>query len=87
MATGVVEAELARLDRRLPDLDAAASATRCAHAVRRVADKLLHQPTVRVKELADEDGAVTYAEALRRAVRPRPRAPSTPSPGRRGVRP
>ena len=35
-----------------------------AHAVRRVADKLMHQPTVRVKELADSDGAVSYATAL-----------------------
>ena len=32
--------------------------------VRRVADKLLHQPTVRVKELANETGAVSYAAAL-----------------------
>jgi len=34
------------------------------HAVRRVADKLLHQPTVRVKELANQTGAVSYAAAL-----------------------
>ena len=34
------------------------------HTVRRVADKLLHQPTVRVKELANEPGAVSYAAAL-----------------------
>jgi glutamyl-tRNA reductase len=39
-------------------------ATRCCRAVRRVADKLLHQPTVRVKELANETGAVSYAAAL-----------------------
>ena len=32
--------------------------------MRRVADKLLHRPTVRVKELAGEDGAVSYATAL-----------------------
>ena len=32
--------------------------------MRRVADKLLHQPTVRVKELANEAGAVSYATAL-----------------------
>ena len=63
MATGVVEAEMARLDARLPDLDPALRAE-LLHAVRRVADKLLHQPTVRVKELADQQGAVSYAEAL-----------------------
>ena len=63
MATGVVEAELERLSGRLPDLDDAARAE-IELAVRRVADKLLHQPTVRVKELANETGAVSYATAL-----------------------
>ena len=63
MATGVVEAEMARLSSRLPDLDPDVRAE-VEHAVRRVADKLLHQPTVRVKELANETGAVSYAAAL-----------------------
>jgi glutamyl-tRNA reductase len=63
MATGVVEAELQRLAGRLPELDDAARAE-IEQAVRRVADKLLHQPTVRVKELANETGAVSYATAL-----------------------
>jgi glutamyl-tRNA reductase len=63
MATGVVESELQRLEGRLPDLDDEARAE-IEHAVRRVADKLLHQPTVRVKELANEGGAVSYATAL-----------------------
>lgn len=63
MATGVVKAELERLSGRLPDLDDAARAE-IELAVRRVADKLLHQPTVRVKELANETGAVSYATAL-----------------------
>ncbi len=63
MATGVVEAEMQRLLSRLPDLDPAVRAE-VEHAVRRVADKLLHQPTVRVKELADHEGAVSYATAL-----------------------
>ncbi len=63
MATGVVEAEMARLDGRLPNLDPAARAE-VLHTVRRVADKLLHEPTVRVKELANEQGAVSYAAAL-----------------------
>ena len=63
MATNVVDAEMSRLESRLPDLD---DATRreIRHAVRRVADKLLHEPTVRVKELANEQGAVSYAAAL-----------------------
>jgi glutamyl-tRNA reductase len=33
--------------------------------VRRVVDKLLHAPTVRVKELAGEPGGADYAAALR----------------------
>ena len=63
MATAVVDAEMARLEGRLPGLDDADLAE-IRHAVRRVADKLLHEPTVRVKELANEDGVVSYAAAL-----------------------
>ncbi|WP_028643419.1 glutamyl-tRNA reductase [Nocardioides sp. URHA0020] len=63
MATAVVDAEMERLEGRLPDLDEATRAE-VLHAVRRVADKLLHEPTVRVKELANESGAVSYAAAL-----------------------
>jgi glutamyl-tRNA reductase len=63
MATGVVDAELERLASRLPDLDDASRAE-IELAVRRVADKLLHQPTVRIKELANESGTVSYATAL-----------------------
>ena len=36
-----------------------------ARTVRRVVDKLLHAPTVRVKQLASAPGGDTYAEALR----------------------
>ena len=63
MATGIVDGEMERLLARLPDLDPDVRAE-VEHAVRRVADKLLHQPTVRVKELANETGAVSYAAAL-----------------------
>ncbi|HET7195347.1 MAG TPA: glutamyl-tRNA reductase, partial [Nocardioides sp.] len=63
MATAVVEAEMERLASRLPELDEVAR-TEVLQSVRRVADKLLHQPTVRVKELANETGAVSYATAL-----------------------
>jgi glutamyl-tRNA reductase len=63
MATSVVDAEMERLDHRLPDLTPEARAE-VLRAVRRVADKLLHEPTVRVKELANETGAVSYAAAL-----------------------
>jgi glutamyl-tRNA reductase len=63
MATGIVDSEMGRLLARLPDLDVEVRAE-VEQAVRRVADKLLHQPTVRVKELAGETGAVSYAAAL-----------------------
>ncbi len=64
MASEMVGAELARLDSRLPDLDERSRAE-LAQTVRRVVDKLLHAPTVRVKQLAAEPGGASYAEALR----------------------
>ncbi len=63
MATDVVEAEMARLAARLPDLDEAELAE-VQRSLRRIAHKLLHQPTVRVKELVNDAGAVSYAAAL-----------------------
>ncbi|SFK34404.1 glutamyl-tRNA reductase [Geodermatophilus ruber] len=63
-AAGVVDAELLRLSTRLPDLDAKAR-LEVARTVHRVVDKLLHEPTVRVKELASTPGGVDYADALR----------------------
>lgn len=63
MATEVVEREIERLDARLPELDERVRAE-LAHTVRRVADKLLHSPTVRMKELAEAPGGVDYAGAL-----------------------
>ena len=63
-AAEVVDAELLRLSGRLPDLDARARAE-VARTVNRVVDKLLHEPTVRVKSLASEPGGTDYADALR----------------------
>ncbi|MGH3561136.1 MAG: glutamyl-tRNA reductase, partial [Mycobacterium sp.] len=60
----VVTAELLRLDHRLPGLDSA-QREEVAHTVRRVVDKLLHAPTVRIKQLAGSPGGDSYAEALR----------------------
>ena len=62
-ADEVVAAELARLSTRLPGLDAAARAEVEA-GIRRVVDKLLHTPTVRVKELHEAPEGLSYAEAL-----------------------
>ncbi|WP_405759722.1 glutamyl-tRNA reductase [Streptomyces sp. NBC_01420] len=64
MAAGVVADEIARLDGRLPDLDEKQRAE-ITQTVRRVVDKLLHAPTVRVKQLASEPGGAGYADALR----------------------
>ncbi|MFH9297076.1 glutamyl-tRNA reductase [Streptomyces sp. NPDC017520] len=64
MAAGVVAGEIARLDGRLPDLDEKQRAE-ITQTVRRVVDKLLHAPTVRVKQLASEPGGAGYADALR----------------------
>ncbi|MBW1602639.1 glutamyl-tRNA reductase [Streptomyces sp. JJ66] len=64
MASDVVATEMARLDGRLPGLDERERAE-ITQTVRRVVDKLLHAPTVRVKQLAGEPGGAGYADALR----------------------
>lgn len=63
-AADVVETELLRLEHRLPGLDEA-QRDEVGRAVRRVVDKLLHAPTVRIKQLAAAPGGDTYAQALR----------------------
>ncbi|MCS5478376.1 glutamyl-tRNA reductase [Corynebacterium sp. YIM 101645] len=62
-AAELVEDELDRLRARVPEVDGPdfAEVTR---TVRRVVDKLLHEPTVRVKQLAAESGVVSYESAL-----------------------
>jgi glutamyl-tRNA reductase len=56
-ADALINEELARLgDKASPEVET---------AVRRVVDKLLHAPTVRVKQLASAPGGDSYAEALR----------------------
>jgi glutamyl-tRNA reductase len=64
MAADVVASEIARLEGRLPDLDDKQRGE-ITQTVRRVVDKLLHAPTVRVKQLAAEPGGAGYADALR----------------------
>ena len=72
-AADVVEAELLRLDNRLPGLEAT-QRDEVARTVRRVVDKLLHAPTVRVKQLASAPGGDSYAEALRELFELNPQA-------------
>lgn len=64
MAADVVRAELDRLRGKTPDLNEKDRAE-VERTVRRVVDKLLHVPTVRVKQLAGAPGGSSYAEALR----------------------
>ena len=74
-AAEVVDAELLRLDGRMPDLDERAR-SEVAQTVRRVVDKLLHTPTVQVKRLAQSPGGDTYAEALRELFELDPQTPA-----------
>jgi glutamyl-tRNA reductase len=62
-AAEMVAFELDRLSGRLPTLSER-ERSEVATTVRRVVDKLLHAPTVRVKELAEEPAGLAYAEAL-----------------------
>ncbi|QDQ98253.1 glutamyl-tRNA reductase [Tomitella fengzijianii] len=63
-AAEVVQGELLRLESKAPGLTDAEK-TEVERTVRRVVDKLLHAPTVRVKQLAAAPGGGSYAEALR----------------------
>jgi glutamyl-tRNA reductase len=63
-ANQVIDAELRRIEARLPGLDDT-SRREVAGAVRRAVEKVLHEPTVRVKEFASAPGGDHYAVALR----------------------
>ncbi len=73
MAAQVVDAELVRLGARLPTLSDK-DRHEVAATVRRVVDKLLHAPTVRVKQLAEAPGGHAYADVLRELFDLDPRA-------------
>ena len=65
-AATVVDAELGRLAGRLSEEGVSGHALEeIARTVQRVVDKLLHGPTVRVKELASSPDGEEYAAALR----------------------
>jgi glutamyl-tRNA reductase len=63
-AATLVATEMDRLDQRLPALDEATRAE-VGLAVHRIVEKLLHTPTMRVKEFAMEGSGDDYAAALR----------------------
>ncbi|MCT9932073.1 glutamyl-tRNA reductase [Planotetraspora sp. A-T 1434] len=77
-AAGVVESEIGRLMSRLPELDGRMR-DEVTQTVRRVVDKLLHEPTVRVKRLAASPAGDHYAEALRELFDLDPKAPDAVS--------
>ncbi|GAA1392240.1 glutamyl-tRNA reductase [Luteococcus peritonei] len=78
MAAGVVDTEMARLERRT-DLDEA-TAREVRNALKRVSEKLIHSPTVRVREFAEENEDVDYAAALRNLFALEPHHVATSSP-------
>ncbi|MFC4496565.1 glutamyl-tRNA reductase [Streptomyces ovatisporus] len=88
MAADVVASEMARLEGRLQGLDDKQRAE-ITQTVRRVVDKLLHAPTVRVKQLAGEPGGAGYADALRELfdLDPQAVAAVSSSPAPEGVPP
>jgi glutamyl-tRNA reductase len=63
MATDIVQAEQARIESRLPNLTPEERAD-VRKALHRVAEKLIHAPTVRVQQLIDGPADLTYADAL-----------------------
>jgi len=88
-AAEVVDAEIVRLDQKLPGLDEA-TRSEVQRTVHRVVEKLLHAPTVRIKELSSEGQGGDYAAALRElfdldphdvaAVSVPPETPTMPGP-------
>lgn len=58
-----MESELGRLRGRAPEMGEG-EFEEVGRTVRRVVDKLLHAPTVRIKELAVTSGVVSYESAL-----------------------
>lgn len=62
-AAEIVAQEMARLEARTP-LMADDDRSEVSRTVKRIVDKLLHNPTVRVKELAARSGTVSYDSAI-----------------------
>ncbi|MBB5625510.1 glutamyl-tRNA reductase [Sphaerisporangium krabiense] len=73
-AAEVVETEIGRLVTRVPEIDGRLRGE-ISQTVRRVVDKLLHEPTVRVKRLAASPAGDHYAEALRELFDLNPKVP------------
>src|SRR5690606_18266278 len=73
-AADVVDAEINRLMSRVPGMEDRVR-EEVTQTVRRVVDKLLHEPTVRVKQLAASSCGDQYAQALRELFNLDPQVP------------
>lgn len=62
-AANLVQCEIARLEQKHPELDERQMGD-VNRALKRVADKILHEPTVRAKQLAANSGTVSHETAL-----------------------
>ena len=62
-AANLVQCEVARMEQKHPELDERQMGD-INRALKRVADKLLHEPTVRAKQLAANSGTVSHEAAL-----------------------
>ena len=62
-AANLIQCEVARLEQKHPELDERQMGD-INRALKRVADKLLHEPTVRAKKLAANSGTVSHETAL-----------------------
>lgn len=63
-AQEVIDSEVRRLKNRIPDVDDRAL-SEIEYAIERVVDKMLHAPSVKVRESAGTPSGEAYAEALR----------------------
>lgn len=63
-AREVIEAEVRRLKNRIPDVDDRAMGE-IEYTIDRIVDKMLHAPSVKIRESAGTPGGEAYAEALR----------------------
>ena len=72
----ISEEELARLRKRLPDLGEE-DFQQVARSVKRVVDKLLHKPTVKIKELAASSDSISLETAVEELFGVRPVSAAT----------
>lgn len=78
-AADAIDAELSRLGKRLTAIDGEAL-QEVSRTVRRIVEKVLHQPTVRARELAGRPDGEVYVDALHALFSPHPAPDPAPAP-------